>query len=275
MYQYWLEVISIDDNVITARAGLSDPNSATDLIEYSKNRGNIEFPEFHIDNIPPGHVGAFPGTISGTYGGRFVGSYYYKGEAGHFDSDAELKIVLGKTGNSYQTGTIEGFLSDDITMAGENFYGFLIGTTFDTEKGGFEVTRGSKLTRKARFDTNLQFGTGTWTDVYEVFTKTDEGTCSSGCIEATYGKPDNFDEENNQNHKIVTRFVTGGLSTGSYAKGSIRGWVSEDGGLFSFPNDLYGEVKVKGFSKNGESGENNNLHGVFVTTLEEDTVPGS
>ena len=239
---------------MTARAGLN--THVGDVIEYSKNRGNISFPEFHLDNIPPGFSGSFPGTISGTYEGRFVGAYYYKGEAGHFDSDASLKIVLEKTGNTYQTGTIEGFLGDDITMAGDNFYGFVINHHFDTEKGGFSMEI-------------PHFGTGTWTDIYQVFAQT-----TGNNLYETYAKPSGFDEENNHNHKIVTRFTSGGPNPGNHGEGYVRGWVREDGGLFYFPSELYGEVKVKDFSKNGESGKNNNLHGIFVTILTDDTVPG-
>ena len=252
IYGYWLEVIPID-NVMTARAGLNDL-FLNDLIESSKNRGNISFPEFHLDNIPPGFQGSFPGTISGTYEGRFLGAYYYKEEAGHFDSDARLKIVLGKTGNTYQTATIEGFLGDDITMAEDDFYGFVINHHFNTEKGGFSME-------------TPHFGTGNWTDIYKKETTTAFGTpCANTCLEAQYKEATGFTK--------VTEFTAGGPDPGNHGEGYIRGWVSEDGGLFSFPSNLYGEVKVKGFSKNGESGENNNLHGVFVTTLEEDTVPG-
>ena len=303
LFGYWLEVIPIND-VITARARLNNVRSDTDLIEYSKKRDGT-FPEFDVGDIPPGHVGTFPGTISATYEGQFLGAYYYKGEAGSFDSDARLELVLRKTGNRYQSGTIVGFLGNDITMAGENFHGFIIGSSFDTEKG--------------RFDTNLHFGTGTWVDVYEKEYQTTLGPCSNGCFESQYGDP------NDNSFTKVTRFTTGGTVLKNHGEGSIRGWTSEDGGSFSFPSELYGEVKVKSFgtefnseqtkeySEDREEFEkaaerfsegrldkedfnkikedfnkkynkdfqgkinkqiDHNLHGVFVTTLEGDTIPG-
>ena len=59
--------------------------------------------------------------------------------------------------------------------------------------------------------------------------------------------------------------ITPNVSSGT---GTIKGVLSNDGtkghSADALPNYLAGEVKVTGFSKNGESGEGNQLVGVFV-----------
>ena len=59
------------------------------------------------------------------------------------------------------------------------------------------------------------------------------------------------------------------VSNVDHGTGTINGWFSNDGrkgtSKADMPTQLFGKIEVSGFSKNGESGEGNQLKAIFVT----------
>ena len=156
----------------------------------------------------------------------FVGAYTYKGEVGSFQSDVNLKFI-------YWPNRWGERLDDDPLLALPRIVGTI---------GNDLVMKGDDF---RGFIVNLEL------DV-------DSGTFEITAPQFGYdGGPTQLDGS----RVVFWQHIYSG-------EGTIKGVLSNDGSrghtAEDLPNYLAGEVKVTGFSKNGESGAGNQLVGVFV-----------
>ena len=192
-----------------SQPSLYDEAEARKAFKDYKNLIVSESPRKRIDNI------------TAAYNGKVGGVYFYKGQPGSFESNANLTVTMNvadrrNADNQMEyTGTIiRGHIGTDITMGEDKFYGFIISHTVDTETGRF-------ISEKPVF--GFRYG-------------------------EVDGNP---------------------TPTVDHGTGTINGWFSNDGREGTSKNDmptqLFGKIEVSGFSKNGESGEGNQLKAIFVT----------
>ena len=166
--------------------------------------------------------------INASYNKRngFVGTYIYKGEVGNFQSDVNLKF--NHWPNRYNE------LGNRSSELRKPYISGTIGN--DLVMGGDEfhgfIIHSELDVENGVFEVTPQFGYG------------------GGIIHS----------DGSQQGQIAPNVSSG--------TGTIKGVLSNDGtkghSADALPNYLAGEVKVTGFSKNGESGEGNQLVGVFV-----------
>ena len=166
--------------------------------------------------------------INASYNKRngFVGTYIYKGEVGNFQSDVNLKFNYWP-----------------------NRYNELGNRSSELRKPYISGTIGNDLVMGG--------------DKFHGFIIHSELDVENGVFEVTpqFGYGEGIIHSDGSQQGEITPNVSSGT-------GTIKGVLSNDGtkghSADALPNYLAGEVKVTGFSKNGESGEGNQLVGVFV-----------
>ena len=156
----------------------------------------------------------------------FVGAYIYKGEVGSFQSDVNLRFIYWPNKDN-QRGI------PDTPLAPPRIVGTI----------GNDLVMGG--------------------DDFRGFIVNSELDVDSGTFEITLPQF-GYDEGPTQPDGSRVVFWENIFS----GNGTIKGVLSNDGGrghtANDLPNYLAGEVKVTGFSKNGELGAGNQLVGVFV-----------